>query len=378
MNRNWWRLLWWLGPWCNQQQAPKDIHVLNIAITHFAMQIYHKPNRHIGAIFVLPGLHPDGLSDTRMDRFCRVLANAGMIVGAPELPTMVESIMQPQLLEDSQKAFVAFYEWLQKQHSHLKQVGIFCISASSIAGLHLLNNDQLKPLIHSYHSFGGFSDWIQALRFAMTGKIRDGEFVQIDPLGLPVIYMNLLSTFDDFLEIDAAQKLQLLQLWRQFVESTWEKPEMMDVAQHGPIAHRLSQEILDASLQEIFLQGCSVQEGGKQKVHDFLDHYEALTRQKQEHIQSLKWLNPQPLLENLSIPVYISHGREDVVVPYPQAEDLQRYSQSNKKAQAFVTGLYHHTGSISFLQLLQLLQKIPMEIFQSLLMVRAIARTGGL
>jgi fermentation-respiration switch protein FrsA (DUF1100 family) len=103
-------------------------------------------------------------------------------------------------------------------------------------------------------------------------------------------------------------------------------------------------------------------------VHQFLD-------QPTAHIS---WLDPQPLLLGLDIPVYFSHGREDVVVPYPQATTLQQWSKSNPQTKLFVTGLYHHTGSISFAALLALVQKIPMEILQSVLMVRAIARTGGL
>ena len=81
-----------------------------------------------GAVLVLPGLHPDGLDDLRVDRFCRVLAKSGSIVGVPELPTMTQSVMIPQLLVDTEAVVESFAAYL----SDVGQVtfGVFCISAS--------------------------------------------------------------------------------------------------------------------------------------------------------------------------------------------------------------------------------------------------------
>ena len=46
----------------------------------------------------------------------------------------------------------------------------------------------------------------------------------------------------------------------------------------------------------------------------------------------------------MQIPLDISHGREDFVVPYPLADNLAKWSASSS-TRVFITGLYHHTGS---------------------------------
>ena len=134
---DWKTLLWWLGPWCNQENLPKHHNCrTNVCLDDhsFRFRIYSGSIQQ-GAVLVLPGLHPDGLDDLRVDRFCRVLAKSGSIVGVPGLPTMTQSVMVPQLLVDTEAVVESFAAYL----SDVGQVtfGVFCISASSIAGLHL-------------------------------------------------------------------------------------------------------------------------------------------------------------------------------------------------------------------------------------------------
>ena len=69
-----------------------------------------------------------------MTDFVEFLQGSGSIVGVPELPTMTQSVMI-QLLVDTEAVVESFAAYL----SDVGQVtfGVFCISASSIAGLHL-------------------------------------------------------------------------------------------------------------------------------------------------------------------------------------------------------------------------------------------------
>ena len=84
-------------------------------------------------------------------------------------------------------------------------------------------------------------------------------------------------------------------------------------------------------------QACALESGGNEYVHASLDAY--CTAEKGSNAD---WLDVRTLLQKIQIPLDISHGRDDFVVPYPQAEQLAEWSASSS-TRVFVTGLYHHT-----------------------------------
>ena len=142
---NWKTLLWWLGPWCNQQKAPKNVVSEDFTVSSesigFRFRVYSGPVRN-GAVLVLPGLHPDGLDDDRMDRFCTVLARSGAVIGVPELPTMMQSVMVPQLLDDTEAAAQFFTYSIYQLHQETFGVFVFrhlqllvCIWLDTTSGL---------------------------------------------------------------------------------------------------------------------------------------------------------------------------------------------------------------------------------------------------
>ena len=384
---SWLRLLWWLGPWCDQKRVPQSIEHNDTMLSgsrKFTLRVYTHTTRMSpqSAILILPGLHPDGLSDSRMDRFCRVLADAGMIVGAPELPSMVDSVMQENLLQDGEIALQGFQRALQERYGAEQNVaiGIFCISASSIVGLYLANLPVHQQRIHSVHLFGGFIDWLEALRFSMTGVINGQKVVKVDPLSLPVIYMNILHSFPSFCQGKESDRIVLQQAFCQFVSAVWEKENMQDPRVYTPIAERIAQHLLKQTrteqIRELFLQGCTVQPKGVERAIEFLEKIE---RSNDAYIS---WLDPALLVRNMVSTLYISHGMEDVVVPYTQAKRLcalvKQAHRYPEKVSEFTTGLYHHTGTVDFVQILRIIPSIPKEIWTSIQMVRAIAKTGGL
>ena len=383
----WLRLLWWLGPWCDQKRAPKNIEHHDSMLSgsrECTLRIYTHTTRMSphAAILVLPGLHPDGLSDARMDRFCRVLADAGMVVGAPELPSMVDSVMQEHVLQDGEIALQGFQRALQERYGAAQNVaiGIFCISASSIVGLYLASLPANKDIIHSVHLFGGFIDWLEALRFSMTGVIHGQTVVRVDPLSLPVMYMNIVHSFPSFCEGTEDDRIALQQGWFQFVSAVWEKASMQDPSVYTPIAEQIAQHILEKTqaepIRELFLQGCTVRAKGVERALEFLENIE------KENQSYLSWLDPLLLVENMKATLYISHGMEDVVVPYTQAKRLcalvKQTHRYPEKVSEFTTGLYHHTGTVDFVQIFRIISAIPKEIWTSIQMVRAIAKTGGI
>jgi hypothetical protein len=219
-NMDWLRLLFWLGPWSDQEKSPKKIEKECLPLERgFDLWIYNHPKRNLGTIFVIPGLHPEGPADARLDRFCRVLANSGMRVGVPSLPTMRGVVMAEGVLADSKQAFQTFLEETGEE-----KVGVFSISAASIAGISLAVDPILSKRVSFLHTFGGFSDWSEALLFALSGEINEGgERLEPDPLGLPVIFLNLMESFPLFL---SEMRESLIPKWKEFVARTWEKPAL--------------------------------------------------------------------------------------------------------------------------------------------------------
>ena len=384
---NWTRLLWWLGPWCDQQRSPNHIQHRDFQVDasseSFRFRQYSGATVR-GAVMVLPGLHPDGVNDPRLDRFCKVLADSGVLVGIPELPTMKRSIMESSVLIDAEEAVRFFLSQIESKG--FNSFGLFCISASSIAGLHLGAHPQLSVHIDRLHLFGGFSDWMSSLRFAMTGEILDSdpaEVLVVDPLSLPVVYMNLLANFPtfvvDFVNIPIQLQESFVQCLHSYVSQSWEKPDVHHPKDTAVIASVLLQELLEdctemdvdhERLAFVFKQACAIEKGGQDIVHDFLDFLKTVNG----NVEEVEWLDPKPLIQSIQMPLDISHGRDDFVVPYPQAHELLKMSSTN--TQIFITGLYHHTGVVSLQRVLSQLLGLPQELWTSLSMVKALARLG--
>ena len=74
---------------------------------------------------------------------------------------MQASVMQSDLIEETKLALQYFSAEISNQASECT----ICISASSIAGLTVTNDDEISSFIHRLYLFGGFSDWNEALIF---------------------------------------------------------------------------------------------------------------------------------------------------------------------------------------------------------------------
>jgi hypothetical protein len=122
---------------------------------------------------------------------------------------------------------------------------------------------------------------------------------------------------------------------------------------------------LSPEIQEVFLQGCSIKSGGSERVEEYLDSVSSKLP------ESVSWLDPLPLLEKIVIPLDVSHGREDFVVPYTQAKKFA-ISSRNSTVRTYITGLYHHTGTISVSQMKSLVWNLPKELWTSIRLVRSL------
>ena len=317
------RLARWLGPWASEGKAPGGVTRTEEIIDGSAgpiRQWIYQPKRPTGALLLVPGLHFAGPADPRMDRFARVLANAGYWVCAPFLPTFIDMRLQPQLIDD---AFAVFDALVGRADRPQGKPGVFSISFGSLPALRIAAGRPEQ--VGSVLMFGGYAEWKAALRFSITG----GDDVAHDPLNRPIVFINLA----EHLPGAPADPSRLLAAWRRYLKATWGKPEMKLDGAWQAAAQAIADD-LPAELRRLFRLGCGLAPGA-------LDVAEAaLIRSGAER----DWLDPRPFMGDIQCPVVIVHGADDDVIPYTQAEVLRDALPPESQAGLFISGMYGHTG----------------------------------
>ena len=317
------RLARWLGPWASDDKAPGGVtrteeHVAGP--TGPIRQWIYRPRRPRGAVLLVPGLHFAGPADPRMDRFARVLANAGYWVCAPFLPSFIDMRLQPQLIDDALAVFDAL---VARTDRPICKPGVFSISFGSLPALRIAAGRPEQ--VGSAILFGGYADWKAALRFSITG----GGDVPHDPLNRPVVFMNLVDHLPDA----PRDPRTLLTAWRRYLKATWGKPEMKLDGAWQVVARTIADD-LPAGLRRIFSLGCGLAPGALDVAKA------ALARSGAER----DWLDPRPYMADIQCPVVIVHGADDDVIPYTQAQVLADALPPASRAGVFISGMYGHTG----------------------------------
>ena len=333
-----WRLARWLGPWARPTATPKHVVRTTHEIALSAGQVMttwryvssrHPPRR---ALLLLQGLHFAGPEDPRMDRFARILADAGALVIAPFLPTYTGLRLGSGVIDEATAALRALQ--IEAREARLGRPVIFSISFGSLPALRLAATrpDDVGGLV----VFGGYADWKLTLRFALTGE-HAGDPVTRDPLNQPVIWMNLLEHMDEALQ--AHDRERVCAAWLAYMRRTWGRPEMKPEDAHHPVAREVAQE-LPAHLRRLFLMGCGCEasEEGLARCMAALERRSGLD----------ELLDPRPQIPQIRTPTVLIHGRGDDVIPYTQLDALRQAFSPEADVRAFLTGLYGHTGLARF------------------------------
>src|SRR3954470_10946744 len=96
-------LLRWLGPWANSEKTPDAIYREEVVLPGSPSKAYSYHNQlhaPLGAYLVVSGLHMLGPDEPRLDRFCRILAQAGFLVLSPFLPDHMNLLISPKATRD--------------------------------------------------------------------------------------------------------------------------------------------------------------------------------------------------------------------------------------------------------------------------------------
>lgn len=331
------RLAWWLGPLAPKDRPPTGVTRTSVQLPKrdgrppLEALLYAPATRapH-GALVVSHGLQYLGPADPRMDRFLRILAHSGLAVLAPFIPDYLRLTLAPGALADFQTAVHGMLA--RPEVPAGAKVGLFSISFGSLLVLRAAAEPALASRVGGVVCFGGYADWQETLRFALSGQ-GDGAH---DPLNSPAVFLNLERWIDGA----PADREVVCAAWRRFCYVTWGHPAMKQDGQHQAVARLIARD-LPAPDRELFLLGCGI--GGRtlEVAGD------ALRRAREPNA----YLDPRPYLGRIEAPVHVVHGADDDVISVSEADALEAAFPPGARVSKHLTGLYGHTaaGGLSLL-----------------------------
>lgn len=269
---------------------------------------------HPPGIVVVHGIHHLGIEDPRFVNFVRALAGGGFEVLTPVVSALADYHVDAESIPTIGESAA----WLEKR---LGAGPVTMITLSFSGGLALLAacDSRYAPHLRALVVFGAYDDLARVSRFLATNEevLPDGrkaEFAAHD-YGASVFVYAHLGQFFSSADIPAAH--EALRQW------LWERPD-----EAKPWLDRLSPE-------------------GRALVGSLMTRrMEDLRPKLLEAIQSdeadLAALSPHGRIANLHVPVFIVHGSEDNVIPYPESLWLAQDVPSAALRGVLITPAFTH------------------------------------
>jgi pimeloyl-ACP methyl ester carboxylesterase len=322
----------------------------------FEAWVYRPASREpAGAILLVPGLHPLGPADPRLDRFCAILGDAGFLVLAPFLPDFTRLEVSPALATDTAAALEALVAL--PDYPRGVAPGLFSISFGSLPALRVASSPAWAERIGGLVVFGGYADFADAVRFALRGAPGRPR----DPLNRPAVFVSLLGDLDPAPRDPEA----LRDAWLAFVRQTWGRPEMKAEARWTAVARALASRVHEDD-RALYERTMGLAPSGEALADAALVRAAARVAE----------LDPRTGVDRIRRPVRIVHGRDDDVIPFEHAEILRAALPPAADARVMLTGLYAHTGTLGPRDLAALVPAASREVAAMASILRAIVEVG--
>lgn len=341
------RLAWHFGPAQSHvrfggSQAIASLVTCGLGADPFAIHYFMPQGQPIvGAMVVVPGLHPLGPDDVRLRTLCLRLASAGILVAAPGLTDYLAIHVAPRAV-DQLHATVNALALHPLRPKHVLP-GIFSISFGSYPTLALRARG---VSVGSTLLFGGFHHFSDV----MTAIVNN----QGDPLNRPAACIHTVRHLSD-------NPAPLLQGWRLFCLRSWGDNAMQERTAYTALAEQIASDIAwrDGQERHLFLMGCNVlpddgriQQAAELAAADF-GFLEEMHRG----------------LKMGASKIAIAHGHDDQVISVEHAHKLNAALPTALNGGLFITRSYGHTGTSTLNRLLEW----PREITTMVGMLRALS-----
>lgn len=352
----------WLGPWARPEAVP-DVETTRKEIvlpSGNRALLYLPAGRVHGAYLISIGMHFNGPSDPRLDRFCRVLAAARVMTLVPVLRDYQRLRVGDSVVADLDEGLTAL---LARKELGAHKPAILSISFGSFPALRIAaaRPDDVGALC----VFGGYADFSETIRFIITGEVDGRPHGHFDPLNYPVVFINLIDHLPDDERPENTEPLK--KAWLDYCKETWGDEEMKSEAPVRNAVARKIAERVPKDQRALFLRGTLTEGDGDEML------LEALTRMKHEADK----LDPRPYMKDIRCPTMLVHGIGDDVIPYTQMHELEKHFSADADVTSHLTGLFGHSGASRLIDLLGMVPRATRELWHMQSIVRTLARAGG-
>lgn len=265
-------------------------------------------------IVVVHGIHHLGINDPRFVNFAQALSGAGFEVLTP----VVSALADYHVDAESIPVIGESAGWLEQS---IGTGPVTMITLSFSGGLALLAacDPRYAPHLRTLVVFGAYDDLARVSRFLATNEeaLPDGrtiEFAAHDYGASVFVYAHLAQFFSPN-DIPAAH--EALEEW------LWERPE-----EAKPWLEKLSpagRKVVDSLMAR--------------RVDDLRPKLLEAIRSDEAYLAAL---SPEGKLGNLHVPVFIVHGAEDNVIPYPESLWLAKDVPAKRLKGLLITPAFTH------------------------------------
>jgi dienelactone hydrolase len=261
------------------------------------------------------GVHYKGIDEPRLVRFAESLAQVGVTVLTPEIPSLADYRID-------QSAVVEIGVAARSLHDELGgdvQVGVLGISFSGSLALLAADDPVLGKDVGFVVTVGSYDDLARVCRFYATGTIErpDGSQVSLSPHEYgPVVW--IYSHLEDFFPPDGLEDVRAsLRFWLH---------EERDKAREAlPAIHEESRRKL-----EVIYSG------------DLTSLDADMKADVDRHAAELAALSPHGHMDKVTVPIFVLHGSDDHLIPPSETLWLAHDLPPGKLAMALITGALTH------------------------------------
>lgn len=262
---------------------------------------------------VAHGIHHLGIDEPRLMAFSRALAQSGIQVFTPELP----SIADYQVTRGSVDIIGAAAQRFAQQIN--APVGVLGLSFAGGEALLAAADPRYAPSIGFVLSIGAHEDMHRVAEFFVTGKIArpDGTIVTMKPheYGPLVLIYSHVDEFFPAADINGAKEALKLLLWED-VSASKAAAAKLSPASQEKMAHLYQ--------------------------HDSSVFDDAIQRAIDRHSAEMAAVSPHNQLQSLHVPVLLLHGAGDDVIPATEMLWLERDIPNGYLRGALITPMLSH------------------------------------
>lgn len=285
---------------------------------------------------VLHGITVPGIDHVSLRRFARALAGTGARILVPEILPWTRMDFAPAEARRVAAEAVRFLHAAEDVTPGGVRLAGFSFGAPQ--ALALAADPGVAPRLARVLAWGGYAELETALRFGFTGEHRSTrgvEFLQPDPYVRWVVGANLLPLAPGYGGSEGVADALRRLAHHSGVEGLDAHDPAMDRA-----AGRIRAELTEGD--RALFSAFAPEGGGLPDPARVEGLVEALSEGARE---ARPLLDPLPAIRRIEVPVHILHGRQDILIPWSEAERAEALLRPRAaELHRTVTGLFAHSA----------------------------------